>query len=85
MVLGIASAEIKSKLEDFLALLQQDITQLVDDSDPAKIIFKTLRGQIPTDAEETLFQASHQRVANFSTRRSSSALSIEPPMPNLKR
>ena len=59
MVLGIASAEIKSKLEDFLALLQQDITQLVDDSDPAKIIFKTLRGQIPTDAEETLFQASH--------------------------
>jgi len=31
----------------------------VDDSDPAKAIFKTLRGQIPADAEEVLFQAAH--------------------------
>ena len=59
MVLGIASAEIKSKLEDLLALLQQDIAQLVDDSDPAKVIFKTLHGQIPADVEEMLFQAAH--------------------------
>jgi len=44
MTLGIASVEIKSKLEDLLALLHQDTTQLVDDSDPAKAIFKTLRG-----------------------------------------
>jgi len=57
--LGITSAEIKSKLEDLLALLHQDIAQLVDDSDPAKAIFKTLRGQIPADAEEVLFQAAH--------------------------
>jgi len=32
---------------------------LVDDFDPAKALFKTLRGQIPTDAEEILFQAAH--------------------------
>jgi hypothetical protein len=43
-----------------LALLQQDIAQLVDDSDLAKVIFKTLRGQIPADVEEVLFQAAHQ-------------------------
>ena len=46
-------------LEDLLALLQQDTSQLVDDFDPAKVVFKTLRGQIPTDAEEVLFQAAH--------------------------
>ena len=33
--------------------------QLVDDSDPAKAIFKTIRGQVPTDVEEALFQAAH--------------------------
>jgi len=32
---------------------------LVDDSDPAKVLFKALRGQIPADAEEVLFQAVH--------------------------
>ena len=42
-----------------MALLHQDTTQLVDDSDPAKALFKTLRGQIPTDAEEILFQVAH--------------------------
>ena len=47
---GITSAEIRAKL---------DTAQLVDDSDPAKALFKTLRGQIPADAEETLFQAAH--------------------------
>jgi len=46
-------------LEDLLALLHQDTTQLVDDSNPAKVIFKTLRGQIPADGEEILFQAAH--------------------------
>jgi len=59
LALGIASAEIKSKLEDLLALLQQDTAQLVDYSDLAKAIFKTLRGQIPTDAKEMFFQAAH--------------------------
>jgi len=32
---------------------------LVDDSDPAKVLFKALRGQILADAEEVLFQPSH--------------------------
>jgi len=56
---GITSAEIRAKLEELSALLHQDTAQLVDDSDPAKALFKTLRGQIPADAEETLFQATH--------------------------
>jgi len=55
----MSSAEIKAKLEDLLALLHQDTAQLVDDSDPAKALFKTLRGQITADAEEILFQAAH--------------------------
>jgi len=42
-----------------LALLHQDTAQLVDDSDPAKALFKVLRGQIPVDAEEILFKAAH--------------------------
>ena len=58
-VVGISSAEIKAKLEDLLALLHQDTAQLVDDSDLAKALFKTLRDQIPADAEEVLFQAAH--------------------------
>ena len=57
--MGISSAEIKAKLEDLSALLHQDTVQLVDDSDPAKALFKTLRGQIPADAEEAQFQAAH--------------------------
>jgi len=32
----------------------------VDDSDPAKVLIKTLRGQIPADMEEILFQTAHQ-------------------------
>jgi len=57
--IGISSAEIRAKLEDLLALLHQDTAQLVDDSDPAKALFKALRGQIPGDAEEILFKAAH--------------------------
>ena len=56
---GFSSAEIRAKLEDLLALLHQDTAQLVYDSDPAKALFKALRGQIPADAEEILFQAEH--------------------------
>jgi len=55
----ISSAEIRAKLEDLSALLHQDTVQLVDDCDPAKALFKTLRGQITADAEEILFQAAH--------------------------
>ena len=56
---GIVSAEIRAKLEELSAILHQDTAQLVNDSDPAKVLFKTLRGQIPADAEEILFQATH--------------------------
>ena len=56
---GISLAEIRTKLEDLSALLHQDTAQLVDDSDPAKVLFKALRDQIPADAEEVLFQAAH--------------------------
>jgi len=42
-----------------LALLHQDTAQLVDDSDPAKALFKALKGQISADAEEILFKAAH--------------------------
>ena len=56
---GVTSAEIRARLEELLALLYQDIAQLVDDSDLAKTIFKTLRGQIPADGEEILFQGAH--------------------------
>jgi len=40
-------------------LLHQDTSQLVEDSDSAKALFKALRGQIPADAEEILFKAAH--------------------------
>jgi len=57
--IGISSVEIRAKLEDLVALLYQHTAQLVDDSDLAKALFKVLRGQIPADAEEILFQAAH--------------------------
>jgi hypothetical protein len=40
-------------------LLQHDTAQLVNDSDPTKAIFKTIRSQVPVDIEETLFPAVH--------------------------
>jgi len=36
-------------------ILDKDTAQLVDDSDPAKAVFKTLCGQILADVEEILF------------------------------
>jgi len=57
--IGISSAEVKNKLEDLLALLHQDTAQLANDSNLTKALFKSLRGQIPADAKEILFQAAH--------------------------
>jgi len=45
---GITSAEVRAKLEELSALLHQDTAQLVDDSDPAKVLFKTLRSSLPS-------------------------------------
>jgi hypothetical protein len=59
LVLGTISVEIYAKLEALLDLLQQDTAQLMNDSDPAKTIFKTIHGQVPADVEETLFLAVH--------------------------
>jgi hypothetical protein len=59
LALGTISIEIYAKLEALLGLLQQDTAQLVNDSDPAKTILKTIRGQVPADVEETLFPAVH--------------------------
>ena len=56
---GISSTEIRAKLEDLLALLHQNTAQLVDNSNPAKTLFKALGGQIPANAEEVLFHAAH--------------------------
>jgi len=56
---GITLAEIRAKLEELSTLLHEDTAQLVDDSDPTKALFKTLRGQFSADAEEILFQATH--------------------------
>jgi chromosome segregation ATPase len=72
LALGTISADTYGQLEALLNLLQQDIAQLVIDSDPAKTIFKMIRGQVPADVEETIFPAVHlesrqlqyQRVAH---------------------
>jgi hypothetical protein len=59
LALGTISADTYGKLEVLLNLLQQDTAQLVIDSDPARTIFKTIRGQVPADVEETIFPAVH--------------------------
>jgi chromosome segregation ATPase len=56
------------------ALLHQDTAQLVDDSDPTKTLFRTLRGQIPADVEETLFQAAHLESRQLQYQRASRRL-----------
>jgi len=68
---GITSAEIRAKLKELSALLHQDTAQLVDDSDPAKVLFRTLSGQIPTDFEEILFQAAHLESRQLQYQRAS--------------
>nr|AGT16541.1 hypothetical protein SHCRBa_015_F23_R_180 [Saccharum hybrid cultivar R570] len=59
LALGAISVDTYGKLEVLLNLLQQDTAQLVIDSDPARTIFKTLRGQVPADVEEIIFLAVH--------------------------
>jgi DNA repair exonuclease SbcCD ATPase subunit len=59
LALGTISADTYDQLEALLNLLQQDTAQLVIDSDPAKTIFKTIRGQVPVDVEEIIFPAVH--------------------------
>jgi len=72
--IGVTSAEIRARLEELSVLLHQDTAQLVDDSDLAKALFKTLRGQIPTDAEEILFQAAHLESCQLQYQRAAQRL-----------
>ena len=71
---GITSAEIRVRLEELSALLHQDTAQLVDDSDPTKTLFRTLRGQIPADVEEILFQAAHLESCQLQYQRAAQRL-----------
>jgi len=73
-VVRITSAEVRAKLEELSALLHQDTAQLVNDSDPTKALFKTLRGQIPADAEEDLFQAAHLESRQLQYQRAAQCL-----------
>jgi chromosome segregation ATPase len=57
--LGTISSDTYGKLETLLNLLQQETAQLVIDSDPAKSIFKAIRGQVPSNVEEIIFPAVH--------------------------
>jgi chromosome segregation ATPase len=59
LALGTISVQIYGKLEALLNLLQQDTAQLINNLDPAKTIFKTIRGQVLADVEETIFLAVH--------------------------
>jgi len=68
-----------------LVLLHQDAAQLVDDSDPAKALFKTLHGQIRADAEEILFQAAHLESHQLQYQKLPNVLPIELLMPNSQR
>jgi len=47
---------------------------LVDDSDLAKALFKTLRGQIPANAQEVLFQAAHLESRHLQYQRATQRL-----------
>jgi len=72
----ITSAEVRAKLEELSALLHQDTAQLVDDSNPAKALFKTLRGHIPADVEEVLFQAAHLESRQLQYQRVAQCLAV---------
>jgi len=63
---------------DLSPLLHQDTAQLVDDSDPPKVLFKALRGQIPTDAEEVLFQAAHLESRQLQYQKAAQRLADSP-------
>jgi chromosome segregation ATPase len=62
--LALLSEETKAKLQEILQLLNQDIGQLVQDTEPIRIILKSLKGTLPESLEEALhlaaYIASHQ-------------------------
>ena len=49
---------VKVKLQEILQLLNQDISQLVQDAEPIRAILKSLKGQLPEPIEEALIPAA---------------------------
>ena len=48
------SKETKDKLQEILQFLNQDIGQLVRDTEPIRVILKSLKGVLPESLEEAL-------------------------------
>ncbi|RLM61495.1 hypothetical protein C2845_PM14G10320 [Panicum miliaceum] len=57
-VLGKAHDDVKTKLQDILQLLNQDIGLLVQDVEEIRGIFRHLKGQLPADVEASLLPAA---------------------------
>ncbi|KAG2565536.1 hypothetical protein PVAP13_7NG115951 [Panicum virgatum] len=56
--LGPLPDDARAKLRDMLPLLNQDIGQLVQDAEPIRDIFKTIRGHLSRDITEKLIQVA---------------------------
>ena len=50
--------DVKAKLQEILQLLNQDISQLVQDAEPIRALLKSLKGQLPEPIEEALIPAA---------------------------
>jgi len=50
--------DVKVKLQEILQLLDQDISQLVQDAEPIRALLKSLKGQLPELIEEALIPAA---------------------------
>jgi len=53
------SEDSKSKLQEILQFLNQDIGQLVQDTEPIRITLKSLKGNLPESLEEALNPAAY--------------------------
>ncbi|RLM79745.1 hypothetical protein C2845_PM12G14810 [Panicum miliaceum] len=58
VALGEALDDVKTKLQDILQLLNQDISLLVQDAEGIRGIFCHLKGQLPADVEVALLPAA---------------------------
>ena len=56
---------VKVKLQEILQLLNQDISQLVQDAEPIRAILKSLKGQLPEPIEEALIPAAFIEVTKY--------------------
>jgi hypothetical protein len=58
VALGEAPDDVKTKLQDILQLLNQDISLLVQDAEGIRGIFRHLKGQLPANVEVALLPAA---------------------------